>query len=202
MIEDIMYTFDRNFGRLNNLIKIYKSVSSGKGRKPTNSLDILRATTVLAHSTLEDYLRSLLIWRLPFEGKEKINQIPLSGTSDVGRPVKFSLGELVEYRGKSIDDVINKSIYEYLGTQSFNNTSDVASALSSISLEITGAIKDLFPSLAEMIKRRHNIVHRADRDDIVGSGHHRIKSISISQIEKWKKAIDKLVTEVNKNFIS
>ena len=56
MIEDIMFTFEKNFVRLDNLISLYKSLSIGKGRKPTNSLDILRATTVLAHSTLEDYL--------------------------------------------------------------------------------------------------------------------------------------------------
>lgn len=200
MIEDIMFAFDKNFGRLNNLINLYKAISKGKGRKPTNSLDILRATTVLAHSTLEDYLRSLLSWRLPMEGKEKINHIPLLGTSEIGRPAKFTLGELVSYKGKTVDEVINLSIHEYLGTLIFNNTSDIASTMKSISLEVTDPIKTLFPVLNEMIQRRHNIVHRADRDVKMGRGYHKIKSISIQKVEHWKKSLDKLVFEINKNF--
>ena len=197
-----MFTFDKNFLRLSNLISLYKTLSTGKGRKPTNSLDILRATTVLAHSTLEDYLRNLLIWKLPQQSKEKINHIPLVGTSDIGRATKFTLGDLVVHKGKTVDTVIHTSVNEYLGTVSFNDTSDIASALTGISLTVTPEIQNTFPILNEMIKRRHNIVHRADRDDNVGSGHHKIKSISIQKIEKWKKAIDKLVVEINKNFIS
>lgn len=201
MIEDIMYTFDKNFLRLNNLITLYKSLSTGKGRKPTNSLDILRATTVLAHSTLEDYLRNLLNWKLAEQNKEKINHIPLVGTSEIGRATKFTLGELVMHRGKTIDEVIKSSITEYLSTVSFNSTRDIASALTGISITVTTDIQSTFTLLDEMIKRRHNIVHRADRDDNPGSGHHKIASISVQKIEKWKKTIDKLVFEINKNFI-
>lgn len=197
-----MYTFDKNFLRLNNLISLYKTLSAGKGRKPTNSLDILRATTVLAHSTLEDYLRNLLIWKLPQQTKDKINHIPLTGTSEIGRPTKFTLGDLVVHKGKTIDTIIDISINEYLSTVSFNDTREIASALTGISLIVTPEIQSTFPILNEMIKRRHNIVHRADRDDNIGSGYHKIKSISIQKIEKWKRAIDKLIVEINKNFIN
>lgn len=202
MIENIMFTFDKNFLRLNNLLDLYKSLSTGKGRRPANSLDILRATTVLAHSTLEDYLRSLLNWKLPLQNKEKINHVPLVGTSEIGRATKFALGELVPHKGKSVDEVISLSVNEYLGTVSFNDTSDIASSLRGISLEVTNEIQEIFRALNEMIKRRHNIVHRADRDDTLGKGYHKVKSIGIRQVENWKKAIDHLVIEINKNFIS
>lgn len=197
-----MFTFDKNFLRLNNLISLYKSLSTGKGRKPTNSLDILRATTVLAHSTLEDYLRNILNWKLPLQNREKINHIPLIGTSEIGRATKFTLGDLFVHKGKTIDAVIHSSISEYLGTVSFNDTSDIASSLTGISLTVTSEIQAVFPALNEMIKRRHNIVHRADRADNIGSGNHKIKSISIQKIETWKRSIDKLVIEINKNFIN
>ena len=197
-----MFTFDKNFLRLNNLIGLYKSLPGGQGRKPTNSLDILRATTVLAHSTLEDYLRNLLNWKLPDQNRDKINHIPLVGISETGRATKFTLGDLVVHRGKTIDTIIHSSVTEYLSTVSFNDTSDIASALTGISLAVTKEIQEIFPTLNEMIKRRHNIVHRADRDNNIGSGHHKIKSISVRQIETWKKAIDKLVVEINKNFIN
>lgn len=201
MIEDIMYTFDKNFLRLSNLINLYKNISSGRGRKPTNSLDILRATTVLAHSTLEDYLRSLMHWKLPLQDKEKISHISLIGTSEAGRATKFTLGDLAAHREKNVGDLIKHSIKQYLGTVSFNDTSDIASSLEKISIDTTEEMRRLFPTLNEMIKRRHNIVHNADRDIIAGSGNHKIKSIGVKQVETWKKTIDKFVVELNKNFI-
>ncbi|MDT9136239.1 hypothetical protein RSW15_24200, partial [Escherichia coli] len=91
-------------------------------RKPANSLHILRATTVLTHATLEDYLRNLLQWRLPHQDTDKIENIPLVGTSAIGRPSKFNLGELVAHKNKRIDTVIKESIAEYLGILSFNDT--------------------------------------------------------------------------------
>ncbi len=177
-------------------------MAAGQGRKPANSLDILRATTVLTHATLEDYLRNLLQWRLPHQDRDKIENIPLVGTSAIGRPSKFNLGELVAHKNKRIDTVIKESIAEYLGILSFNDTTDIAKALSSITLIVTPEIRDLFPVINEMIKRRHKIVHRADREDVTGSGHHSITSISVQKVEKWKRAIDQLVFEINKNFIS
>ncbi|MDF2186816.1 HEPN domain-containing protein [Paraflavitalea sp. CAU 1676] len=201
MIEDIMYTFDKNFLRLNNLISLYKTIAVGQGRKPANSLDILRATTVLTHATLEDYLRNLLEWKLPTQGREKIETIPLVGTSAIGRPTKFTLGDLVAHRNQSVDIIIKQSVKEYLGTMSFNDTSDIAKALVSIALVVTPDIQGLFPAVNEMIKRRHNIVHRADRVEVAGSGNHSITSISVQKVEKWKNTVDKLVFEINKNFI-
>lgn len=162
----------------------------------------MRATTVLVHSTLEDYLRNILIWKLPFQEKEKLNQISLVGTSDKGRITKFTLGDLVLHKDKSVNEIINSSVLEYLSFQSFNNSNDVANAISSISLNNTSEIKLLFSTLDIMIKRRHNIVHNADREIILnGSGNHRITSISLLNVEKWKKTVDKLVKEINKNFI-
>lgn len=202
MIENIMYTFDKNFLRLNNLINLYKTNETGQGRKPANSLDILRATTVLAHATLEDYLRNLLQWRLPYQARDKIENIPLVGTSAIGRPTKFNLGELVAHRTKKVDTIIKESITEYLGTMSFNDTSDIAKALTSITVTVTPDIQALFPTINEMITRRHKIVHRADREEVPGRGHHSISSISVQRVERWKAAIDSLVIEINKNFIT
>jgi hypothetical protein len=200
MIDNIMYTFDKNFDRINNLLTLYEGTSKGKGRKATHNLDLLRATTVFVHSTLEDYLRNVMIWKLPSASKERINHIPLVGTSEIGRKTKFELGELVTHRNKLVAEVIDLSIKEYLGTVSFNDTSDIATSLSNISIETTENIKKLFPILNEMIKRRHKIVHNADRDSSSGSGNHRIKSISLKQVESWRTAVDKFVREVNKNL--
>lgn len=199
MLEDIMLIFDKNFGRLNNLINLYQSLSQGKGRKPAHSLDILRATVVLMHSTLEDYLRSLLRWKLPDAGKERINKIPLVGSA--GRQTKFELGELITYREKTVQQVVESSIQEYLNTQSYNNTTQVCWALADIGINDLEKIKTYLHSLESMITRRHNIVHQADRAENSGRGHHNFKSISLKQIEKWKRHLDKFVVEVNRQLL-
>lgn len=200
MIDDIVYAFENNFKRLKNLIDLYESLSSGRGRKSTQELDLLRATTVLAHATLEDYLRSLLAWRLPLADKDKLKRVPLRGISDSNRSTKFELSDLVEFRGQTVDEVIELSVKEYLGMQSYNDTNDIVAALSTISVDITKEIRSTFSSLDEMIRRRHNIVHRADRDEKSGKGNHQIKSINSNQVKAWKLTIDTFATEVNKNF--
>jgi len=201
MLDDIMLIFDMNIGRVNNLVSLYKSLPQGRGRKPAHSLDILRATVVLMHSTLEDYLRSLQRWKLPTTEKERLNKIPLTGTSDSGRSTKFELGELVRLQDKSIQQIIDLSIKEYLNTQSYNDTSDVCRALTDAGMRNIDTIRPLLPKLESMIKRRHNIVHQADRTENSGRGHHRIKSLSLEQVEGWKKALDKFVLQINKQMI-
>jgi hypothetical protein len=200
MLDDIMLIFDRNIGRISNLINLYKTLTQGRGRKPAHSLDILRATVVLLHSTLEDYLRNLQRWKLPTADKERLNKIPLVGTSESGRATKFELGELVRLKEKSIKEIIELSINEYLDTQSYNDTSDVCKAIKDAGVKEVDTIEPYLSQMNLMIKRRHNIVHQADRGGGAGKGHHRIKSLSLNQVESWKRHLDKFVLEVNKQL--
>ena len=89
MISEITDNFDNNIGRVDNLISLYKSITSGGGRKPTYSSNLLRATVVLLHSTLEDFLRNILVWKLPNKDSSKLEGIPLKGMPTVGRKTKF-----------------------------------------------------------------------------------------------------------------
>lgn len=183
---------------------LYNGLASGRGRKTGYHLDLLRSTTVLAHSTLEDYLRSVLMWKLPSVADgTRLNQVQLVGMSSTGnRETKFKLGDLVTHKGKTVDEVIEASIIEHLGMMSFNNTTDIASAMKSIGVEVTEPMRDCFPLLDEMIKRRHNIVHRADRDGNrpIGSGNHAYRSISLVKVNSWINEMDKFVNEVNSHL--
>ena len=118
------------------------------------------------------------MWKLPNAIPARMSQIPLVGTSVTGRKTKFDLSELLNYRAQTINTVINLSIKEYLDTQSYNNTTDVAGALTDSGVNITIQISAHFPNLNDMISRRHNIVHQADRDVTPGRGHHAIKSMT------------------------
>ncbi len=94
-------------------------------------------------------------------------------------------------------ELLTISVKQHLDTVSFNNAKDLATRLTQINCTISPDIRQCFTELDPMIQRRHHIVHQADRNDNAGSGNHRYKSISYSQVLKWKKAIEGFVAEVN-----
>lgn len=56
-------TYQINIRRAQNFIVLYNSATEnrGPGRRDTLTTDILRAGVVFLHSTLEDYLRSIIL---------------------------------------------------------------------------------------------------------------------------------------------
>lgn len=200
--DNIMLIFDKNYGRISNLLKIYKHLDSnkGRGRRPTYNLDILRTSVVFTHSTLEDYLRNVLTIMLPYSNALTLNNIPLIGTSENGRKTKFDLGDLVALKELKVEEVIKNSVKEYLSYVSFNDTNDISSNLSRVNIVITPEIAQLLPTLNEFIKRRHNIVHNADRELEVKKGNHKIKSINYGKVLKWQKTLDQFVSKINSQF--
>lgn len=197
--DNIMLIFDKNYGRITNLLKIYKNLDENRaqGRRPTHNLDILRTSVVFTHSTLEDYLRNILIIKLPSSDASVLNTIPLIGASENGRKTKFDLGDLVAFKELKIEKVIENSVKDYLNFVSFNDTNDIVANLAKVSIKVTPEIAKLLPTLNEFIKRRHNIVHNADRELEVRRGNHRIKSINYNKVCKWQKTLDQFVSNVN-----
>ena len=199
--DDIIYTLNNNFGRVKNLLTLYETYTElKKGRKSAKSSDLLRVTVVLLHATLEDFLRSLLKSKLPDSGKAQLMQIPLFKEGDYGRNPKFNLGDLYDYKEQKVDDIIKLSVHHYLDRQSFNNVSEISAALESISINITLEIKSHYVQIGDMIKRRHNIVHQADRERQDGQGYHRIKSISWKQVNGWISSVDEFISKVAKQL--
>jgi len=197
--DNIMLIFDKNYGRITNLLKIYKDLDENKaqGRRPTHNLDILRSSVVFTHSTLEDYLRNILIIKLPSSDAVILNTIPLIGVSENGRKTKFDLGDLVAFKDLKIEKVIENSVKEYLKFVSFNDTNDIITNLTKISVKVTPKIAKLLPTLNEFIIRRHNIVHNADRELQARRGNHAIKSLNYNKVLKWQKTLDQFVYNVN-----
>src|SRR5207253_11452992 len=136
-------------------------------RKPVMSGDLLRSAIVFLHSTLEDLLRSVEVRRTPAAGESVLNDIPLVGV----RGEKFALGKLAAHRGKTVDAVILESVAAYLERQSYNNPEELAAFCARAGVD-KGMLQPFFGVLGEFMRRRHQIVHRADRDEGSGSGHH------------------------------
>lgn len=154
MIGDIMLVFDGNIRRINQLLELYSKLADGVGRRDIHKVEILRASVVLLHSTLEDYLRNLLRWKLPSSSISRINEISLAGLDDKNR-TKFQLGELMKFREKSIGEVVDLSIEEHLSKMSFNNIADITRALSDVGANWDERLRrQLFPKLDAMMKRQ------------------------------------------------
>ena len=159
--EEIASRFNRNMGRVENLIRFY---DERRRENPENAHreqdeDILRAALVFLHATLEDFLRSVLAWRLPESSADEIDKIPLLGQTQK-TPSKFNLGSLAAYKDLNVGQLIRNSIYEHLEKWvSFNDVSQIQSALRSSGIILDGFD---FGTLASVISRRHEIVHRAD----------------------------------------
>ena len=180
--------FGQNLERVRNLVEIYAThlAGEGSGRRGHTKTDVLRAAVVLLHATLEDLLRSLAYWKLPQASPDVLGKIPLSTAAPA---IKFSLAELSAHRGKSVDDVIVLSVNGYLERSNYNNITEISSFLGSIGVTVTN-VNGRFVQLDELMKRRHQIVHRADRDETGGQGNHTVRSIGQIAVRNWTDDVE------------
>jgi hypothetical protein len=202
MKQELKDRFDGNLARVKNLADIYENKlveiqpagSSGQGRRPVNSTDILRASVVFLHATLEEFIRGILEWRLPEQGENVLNTVPLVGTET--RADRFPLGKLVAHRNKTVDEVIRESVKASLNRSNYNSTTEIVSALDSVGIS-KAAYEPFLSSLSDMVTRRHQIVHRADRNPNHGQGHHEASSIGLHHIEEWIETVQNFFAEVH-----
>ncbi len=197
MLSEIEIRFRENIDRVQNLITIYKShlQTSGSGRKPNHSTDLLRAALVLLHATLEDTLRKLMLWQWPLNaGRDDYDKIPIV-SQDGKHASKFFLGELFDHRGKTVKEILEESFESYLETStSFNDYGQVASALQKCGLPEAQIDTQI---IEEMIKRRHNIVHKADENPTKGgSGNYNFQSIGVLKLESYVAEVERLFTHI------
>jgi hypothetical protein len=186
--DEIEERFAENLERVQHLVDVYAATAPGPGRRDVKTTDILRAAVVFLHATLEDLLRSLLAWRLPMAAAEHLKDVPLEGKE---ARTKFTLDELAVHRGKTVDAVIAGSVLASLEESSFSHPGEVDRALEKVGLP-KGLVDPFRPRLAPMMKRRHWIVHRADRNLASGAGHHPARSLQLAVVEDWYRAVGDL----------
>jgi chorismate mutase len=174
------------------------------------SAEILRAVVVLNHAYLEDFLRKLALSLLPIASEEILNRVPLAGSA--GRVEKFQLGKLAEHRGKKIDDVLRESVSAHMEHSTFNSVTEIMSFLKSVDIRLprredkdaSSKIPklpvgdDTLALLDAMIKRRHHIVHRADK----AKTHDGLQVIADSEVISWLAAtVTFTLSLANENFM-
>jgi hypothetical protein len=83
---------------------------------------------------------------------------------------------------------------EYMEQISFNDTTEIISKLKRVDIDIKETMH--LPSIDNMIKRRHNIVHQADANNSKGSGSYHALSIDKKTIENWIENTDNFVNKI------
>lgn len=189
--QTILNRFTTNLYRARMLISTYE-VAKGKLNNiasVSDEADTLRAAVVMLHASMEDALRSIAVWKYPYLGADVLDQVPLVGISEIGRPTKFNLGALVEHRDMSVHDLIRKSVEGFANTFTIGSVSDICRLASQVGVSIN-EVKYDFPSVAEMIERRHQIVHHADIAPELDGGlpPKHARSIDVDMVERWISA--------------
>lgn len=189
IVED---NFIQNLERVKSLVAFYTNhpdtkVPSGEKEEP---LDILRAAVVFLHASLEDLLRSIAYYQLPYASSDVLDEIPLAGFSNAK---KFTLGELAKHRDENVKWLIQESIYEYLKRSNFNNLGEIIKLIKSMKID-TLKVNKRFKDLAGLMERRHQIVHRADRlteeDEEWEPDNTKIRVITKESVLGWISAVE------------
>ena len=194
MRDEIRGRFEVNIGRVRNLARVYGQVARpGQGRQPVATVDVLRAAVVFLHASLEEVVRNIARWKFPVAGEAALNDIPLTGST--GRAERFFLGKLAAHRGKTVQAVIDESVAEYLSTFTVNNTAELAGFLAKIGVDVA-QVNGEFNAIAQLFTRRHHIVHRADRNEEPGQGHHHARGLNHATVTVWIDSVDRFVTQL------
>lgn len=157
---------------------------------------MLRAAVVFLHATLEELLRSLLEWKLPTAAARYLKDVPLAGRKPRST---FTLDDLTPFRGDSVDSLIARSVSENLERSNFNDPGEVDDVLERIGLQ-KSLLDPYRDKLGPMMKRRHWIVHRADRSTATGHGQSAPRHLDQASVESWSTALTQFGAAVLANL--
>lgn len=189
--------FDENVKRAESLVALYTVLKDeDKKDSPDYRLtDILRAATVLLHSSFEEYFRNILTKWLPVKAESNtLKQIPLSIYAGKHGD-KIYLSDLAQYRNKSINEVICESVAEDLKLKSFNDEGAIRSWCTKIGIAILDAEK--LKNINTAIQRRHKIVHEADMQLAGEGGKRRLAPIRPVDVNSWISAYKSIVNAID-----
>lgn len=160
--------FSTNWGRASTLLVNYLNTLATQ--KPTDLppgdvMDSIRSSVVFLHAAFEDFLRGIARFRIPTRGDKILKMIPLSGKRRDGRGSEpFDLGDLSRFRGQTVEEVILRSVDEWLERETYNSSTDVVRLLHKLDIS-EEPYRPLLSHVDWIMKRRHRVVHNADMEN-------------------------------------
>ena len=198
-------TYQINIRRAQNFIVLYNSATEnrGPGRRDTLTTDILRAGVVFLHSTLEDYLRSIILSKkiamlstTEADFRAVLANVNLVGDNTGKSSVrKYALGEVWEVKDKSVIMIVEEALRDKVSYMTFNDYSQIVASLSTVGIKLS---TNFNPDgiIDNYINRRHKIVHEADNNSVHGPGNYKATSINANTLTAWINAVNALVDDI------
>jgi hypothetical protein len=188
---DISARFCYNLERVENLVSLFIKLGVGKGggRRSTSELDILRAAVVLLHASFEDLIRSTEQAMFETYSDEIWKTVKFPGVTD-REPDRDRLRvcDLRKYKGMSVDFLIAETVAGHLNKKTYNHVEDLTAFITALGVEVE-PYRAYFQSLSNLIKRRHHIVHQADKQSAEVQGKYRATEINVSTVKTWIAAV-------------
>jgi hypothetical protein len=132
-------------------------------------MDLIRATVVLFHASFEDLLREACRKFWLIRPSDKWTAVPFVGERGDDRRTKLTIIDLAQFRGMTVDDLIQKWFDSWINRETYNNFADVVQLLETLEID-----KQPFQKYAThvdfLMKRRHRIVHSVDFDHHAATG--------------------------------
>ncbi|MEY3214196.1 MAG: hypothetical protein RIT28_4677 [Pseudomonadota bacterium] len=178
--------FATNLGRVSSLVKGYTQRDLPAEMSPAQT-DLLRATVVFLHASLEDLLRSLEERHIDHqvEAGDGLAGVPFAFDAARASKEKISLAELAEHHlHRPVREVVRISLARELASRSYNNLQEVDQAMRRVGLRLTLDAHQR-QALNVMIARRHHIAHRADRASAPGLRHHSVLPLHLDDVNAW-----------------
>lgn len=198
-------TYQINIRRAQNFIVLYNSATEnrGPGRRDTLTTDILRAGVVFLHSTLEDYLRSIILSKkiamlstTEADFRAVLANVNLVGDNTGKSSVrKYALGEFWEVKDKSVIMIVEEALRDKVSYMTFNDYSQIVASLFTVGIKLS---TNFNPDgiIDNYINRRHKIVHEADNNSVHGPGNYKATSINANTLTAWINAVNALVDDI------
>ena len=191
MKDSIQSNFYDNLQRARDLAQVYLDTQTLNKQSPSlYDDDILRAAVVFLHATLEDILRGTFKLLIGSKGPLLWKKIPLYGYTDRNQPKGFTFENLESFKELKVQELFDKSVDEYLNYNNYNKIQDICTMFQDLDIN-NGQFKEIFPLLEKMIERRHNIVHRADRQGTLEELNFNLTPISYTELLTWINNLDK-----------
>jgi hypothetical protein len=187
--------FTKNLDGVDNLLNAHTLIAANYSIDEETKSDVLRAAVVFLHSAVEEAIRNLFLVCLPNCNIANVNRIPFVGHDATVRPKEILLGQLVPYSGRFVDNVIRDSIDKYVDTLNVNSSSHLTEKLQLCEINPTPTLQSYFPSLNELMQRRHQIVHQMDRPDELDAKKP-VMPIEYTQVRTWRNSVEAFYYEL------
>ncbi len=187
-IARLIHRFGLNILRARNLTAVSETILNPETLFELK--DVLRSAVVFLHASLEDLLREAIRIRRPIDKEEFRRALQFASVRDDNKmQEKITVAELILMDEKRTITIIQRAIDAYLERRSFSAENDIQNAVRLLGFE-PNDFSRFYSPIADMARRRHEIVHRSDRGPHDEQSHGVPTHITEDTVRNWTLATE------------